>query len=308
MHSRQPPPYVTAYPTRAEQLLYFLANGMTLLGDMGFMRVAFQGEPGAYSEQAVFEIFPEVESVAAPVLRDVFDLLANNQVDFAVVPVENSQAGSINETYDLLLEHSGRLFVRGEHELRVRHCLLGLRGAQLSDIRSAYSHPQALAQTAKWLRDRDITPVTYYDTAGAAQRLAESGTASEAAVASARAAKVYDLRILAEGIEDNPTNRTRFLVIGRESLLPTDATGKTSLVFSTANKPGALYKALGALAERGINLTKLESRPSREDGWQYVFYVDCSGWATEAPLSDALADLRQVVGWCKVLGSYPAVV
>ncbi|MDQ3855574.1 MAG: prephenate dehydratase [Chloroflexota bacterium] len=272
------------------------------------IRAAFQGEPGAYSEQALREVLPGVESVPAPVLRDVFDLLVTRSVDLIVVPVENSQAGSINETYDLLLEHSDELSVRGEYELRVRHCLLAISSTELSRIRRAYSHPQALAQTAHWLRERGIEAVAYHDTAGAARWVAEESDPEAAAVASVRAAEVYGLQVLAEGIEDNRTNRTRFLVVGRKPLPADDRPGKTSLVFSAANRPGALYQALGCLAAHGINLTKLESRPSRTEGWEYVFYVDCSGWASAPPLQAALDALRTETSWIKVLGSYPASI
>ncbi len=271
-------------------------------------RVAFQGEPGAYSEQAVREAVPGAEAVPAPLLRDVFELLVGQDVDLAVVPVENSHAGSIHETYDLLLEHSDRLQVRGEHELRVRHCLLGIPGTDLGRVRRAYSHPQALAQCIGWLSERSIEAVAYHDTAGAARLVASVGDPQSAAVASSTAAKVYGLEILAEGIEDNQTNRTRFLVVGRDPVEVQAVEGKTSLVFSTANRPGALYTALGCLASRGINLSKLESRPSRGEGWEYLFYADCSGWATEPPLHEALEALRAETTWVRVLGSYPRSV
>lgn len=272
---------------------------------MGRIKVAFQGEPGAYSEQALREAMPGAESVPAPVLRDVFELLAGAEVELAVVPIENSQAGSINETYDLLLEHSDTLRVRAEHELRVRHCLLATPGSELGRIRRAYSHPQALAQTALWLRDRGIQAVAYHDTAGAARWVAEDADPETAAVASSTAAEVYGLDVLAESIEDNKTNRTRFLVVGRTPVPAGPAEGKTSLVFSTANRPGALYAALGCFASRRINLSKLESRPSRGEGWEYVFYLDCAGWATEQPLAEVLQTLGRETAWMKVLGSYP---
>ena len=270
--------------------------------------MAFQAEPGAYSEQALRQAAPGAESVPAPLLRDVFELVARGEVELAVVPVENSQAGSINETYDLLLEYSDILHVRGEHELRVRHCLLALPGSSLGEVTEAYSHPQALAQTASWLRGRGIRAVAYHDTAGAARWVRESGNRSFAAVASSRAAEVYDLQVLAEGIEDNSSNRTRFLVAGCEPVPPGPGAGKTSLVFSTVNRPGALHRALHTLASRGINLTKLESRPSRGEGWEYLFYVDCDGWASTEPLAGALVELERETGWARVLGSYARTI
>ena len=269
------------------------------------MRVAFQGEQGAYSEQAALEAAPGAETVPAPLLRDVFETLARGDAALAVVPCENSQAGTIHETYDLLLEYADDFHISGEHEMRVRHCFLAPRGASVEGVDRAYSHPQALAQTAGWLRQRGIRAVAYHDTAGAARWVAEQGDHRAAAVASSRAAEVYGLEVLAEGIEDNPTNRTRFLVVGGEPAGSAAGEGKTSLVFSTENRPGALYRALGCLAEESVNLLKLESRPSRGHGWEYIFYVDCSGWATDPGLARALAAVERETAWLRVLGSYP---
>lgn len=152
---------------------------------------------------------------------------------------------------------------------------------------------------------RNIQPVAHHDTAGAARWVSETGDPEAAAVASARAAEVYGLAVLAESIEDNRTNRTRFLIVGREPVEPGGEPGKTSLVFSTAHRPGALHSALGCFATRGVNLLKLESRPYRTQGWEYVFYVDCEGWALDEPLCRTLAELQQETAWVKVLGSYP---
>jgi len=274
-------------------------------------RVAFQGEPGAYSEEASLLSVPGCEPVPLPSLRDVFESVANKHTDLAVVPVENSQAGSIHETYDLLLEYAGKIFIRGEHELRVRHCLLGVQDTELDRINKAYSHPQALAQAANWLRAHNIQPVAYYDTAGAAKLVSELQDPTIAAVASRRAAEVWGLRVLAADIEDNKTNRTRFVIIGRSPVVHTEQPseeGKTTLVFSTPNKPGALYHALGCFAENNVNLTKIESRPSRGEGWEYIFYVDCQGWVTDQDLRRALDCLNEQSRWVKVLGSYPKSV
>lgn len=271
-------------------------------------RVAFQGVHGAYSEQAAKEAVPDAETMPAPLLRDAFDAVASGSADLAVVPVENSQAGSINETYDLLLELADVLYVRGEYELRVRHCLLGLPDSTLQEVREAYSHPQALAQTALWLRAHGIQARPHYDTAGAAEWVAQAGNRAAAAVASRAAAEHYRLAVLAEGIEDNSTNRTRFLVIGRTPAASEEGPGKTSLVFSTDHRPGALYRALGCFAQSGINLLKLESRPSRGAGWQYVFYLDCFGWADREPLALAIESLRRETAWVRLLGSYPRTI
>lgn len=272
------------------------------------MRVAFQGEPGAYSEEALLAAVPDARSVPAPLLRDVFEILARGDADLAIVPCENSQAGSITEAYDLLLEYADTLHIRGEQELRVRHCLLTNRGTSIDRVETAFSHPQALAQTVQWLRSHNIKTAAFHDTAGAARWVAEKGDHTQAAVASKRAAEVYGLQILAEGIEDNPTNRTRFLIVGHEPSRRTETEGKTSLVFSTANEPGALYRALRGLAERDVNLLKLESRPSRGEGWEYTFYMDCSGWVSDPQLMAALNAVREETSWLRVLGSYPRSV
>jgi len=266
------------------------------------VRVAFQGEPGAYSEEAVVRLFGEVETVPCAALAGVFEAVEAGRADRGVVPVENSQAGSINETYDLLLAHD--LVITGELDLRVSHCLLALPGQALRDIRRVCSHPQALAQCDAYLRRLgvEITPAS--DTAGSARQIREQLLAGCAAVASRRAAQIYRLEVLADGIETNPHNYTRFLVLGR-SPAPHRPPSKTSIVFVVPNEPGTLYAALGALATRGINLTKLESRPGRRRPWDYVFYVDVDGHAEDPALRDALGELRRRTTFLRVLGSYP---
>ncbi len=266
------------------------------------MRAAFQGEPGAYSEEAVVRLLGEVETVPCTLLSDVFGTVAAGRADRGVVPVENSQAGSINETYDLLLAHD--LVIVGELDLRVIHCLMALPGQTLENIRRVYSHPQALAQCEKYLRRLGADLIPSYDTAGSAKMIREQHLAGAAAVAGRRAAPIYELEILAEGIETNPNNYTRFLTIDR-SPAPRVGPSKTSVVFGLQNRPGTLYGALGALATRQINLTKLESRPGRERPWEYVFYVDFDGHADDAEVRDALGDLRGHTTFLRVLGSYP---
>jgi len=266
------------------------------------MRVAFQGEPGAYSEEAVFRLFGEVETAQSPSFAAVFETVAAGRADRGVVPVENSQAGSINETYDLLLAHE--LVIAGEFDLRVSHCLMVLPGQTLSEIRRVYSHPQALAQCDVYLKQLGVEVIAAYNTAGSAKAIREEHLTGCASVASRRAAQLYGLEILAEGIETNPNNYTRFLVISREPA-PRGERNKTSIVFVVDNKPGTLFAALGALATRGINLIKIESRPGRERPWDYIFYVDVDGHAADAALHDALDELRRHTTFCRMLGSYP---
>jgi prephenate dehydratase len=266
------------------------------------MRVAFQGERGAYSEEAVGALFGAVDVAPQPSLAGVFDTVARAAADRGVVPVENSQAGSINETYDLLIAHS--LFITAELDLRIRHCLLALPGQALGDITTVYSHPQALAQCDEFLRGHRLEAVPAYDTAGSAKMVAEQHKRGAGAIAGRRAAEIYGLQILAEGIETNPHNYTKFLALS-PAPGPKGPGSKTSIVFTTENVPGALYKALGAFALRGLNLTKLESRPRREVPWEYVFYVDFEGHQDDPAAADALADLARVCVFHRVLGSYP---
>jgi prephenate dehydratase len=277
------------------------------------LRVAFQGELGANSEEATRRIFLQPEVVPLRILPHVFGAVVAGDVDYAAVPVENSQAGSINQTYDLLLQHHDRLVVLAEYDLRVRHCLLVLPGQTLADIRTVYSHPQALDQCAQFLDKHSLVPVAEYDTAGSAMLIRQRELRGCAAIASRRAAEIYDLQILAQDIQTNPNNYTKFLVVGPRAAEagagPADAVGgrKTSLVFAVHNTPGALWSALGVLARRSINMTKLESRPSRNLPWGYVFYADVEGDATLPSMVAALDELRAQTRMLEVLGSYPII-
>jgi len=265
-------------------------------------KVAFQGERGAFSEDAVITFFGDAELLPSKYIADVFEAVLENNVNFGVVPVENSQAGSINDTYDLLLGFP--LNIVGEIHLRISHCLMALPGETLEGIKVIYSHPQALAQCEQFLRKLKAEIVPTYDTAGSAKRIKEAGLKGSAAVASKRAAQIYGLEILAEGIETNPNNYTRFFVISRKKAEPAPKS-KTSLVFGTKNIPGALYGCLGAFANRNINLTKLESRPSRDKPWEYIFYVDFEGHIDDPVCKEALIELEQNTNFIKILGSYP---
>ncbi|MDQ7844289.1 MAG: prephenate dehydratase [Armatimonadota bacterium] len=265
-------------------------------------RAAFQGERGAYSEEAALALFPDAEPMPCASLRDVFAAVTEGRAAWGVVPVENSQAGSINETYDLLLAHA--LHIVGEYDLRVRHCLLALPGRTLADLRAVYSHPQALAQCEEFLRAHRLEAIAAYDTAGSARMVAERRMEDAGVIAGRRAAGLYGLAILAEGIETNPHNYTKFLALGTAPA-PRSAASKTSIVFTTRNVPGALHRALGAFAARAINLTKLESRPRREVPWEYVFYVDFEGHRDDPEVAAALRELEAVAAFVRVLGSYP---
>lgn len=235
-------------------------------------------------------------------MGDVFEAVLEGRVDFGVVPVENSQAGSINDTYDLLLSYPLNIF--GEINLRIRHCLMALPGENLEGIKTVYSHPQALTQCEDFLRKLKTEIVPTYDTAGSAKRIKEDGLRGCAAVASQRAARIYGLQVLAENIETNVNNYTKFFVISKRKAEPATKS-KTSLVFGTKNVPGALYACLGVFATKNINLIKLESRPSRNKPWEYIFYVDFEGHIDDRICREAFTELEQKTNFVKILGSYP---
>src|SRR5512146_2003871 len=265
------------------------------------MKVAFQGEPGAYGEQAVFNYFGDVETQPCESFDAVFEAVVSGAADLGLIPIENSLAGSIHQNYDLLLRHD--LHIIGEYPLRVQHCLIAMPGVAKADIRKAISHYQALGQCAAYLRGLGIKPEAVYDTAGSVKLLKESGARDTAAIASRRAAQIYGLQILEEGIEDNPENYTRFLAISKESVQP-EAEAKTSIVFTLKNQPGALFKALSVFALRDIDLTKIESRPLQGKPWDYLFYIDFIGAAHEERVRKALDHLGEYALMLRVLGSY----
>ncbi len=278
------------------------------------MRVAYQGVPGAFSEAATAALFPKGEAVPRETFADVFEALEARAVDAAVVPVENSQAGAVADVYDLLRRHRGAKIV-AEALLRVRHHLLGVPGSRVEEVRSARSHPQALAQVEDFLRERSIRPVVSFDTAGAAAEVAEMKDRAVAAVASKRAADRYGLVVLAPSIETAPDNMTRFFALARTddtaalAAIPAALRGgpaKTSLAYASANLPGALVRSLQPFATAGIQLTKIESRPSRAQPWDYVFYLDFDGDPDVSPATEALALMRTCCAWVHVLGTYPA--
>ena len=267
------------------------------------MKVAFQGEPGAYSEQAVYGYFGPVETFPCVSFDDAFGAVSGGGADFALIPIENSLAGSVHQNYDLLLRHE--LPIVGEYFLRVRHCLIALPGVKKDDVRRVISHPQALGQTAGYLRAmRGVTAEPVFDTAGGVKMLMDSGDRTTAAVASRRAAELYGMEILDEGIEDDPENYTRFLAIGRTPVAPKED-AKTSIVFSLSNLPGALFKAMSVFALREIDLTKIESRPLVGKPWEYLFYVDFVGSTAEGAVRKALDHLAEYALTLRVLGCYP---
>ncbi len=266
------------------------------------MKVAFQGEAGAYSEQALLGHFGGVETFPCESFEAVFEAVNSGVCQTAMIPIENSLAGSIHQNYDLLLRND--LKIVGEYFLRVRHCLIVAPGVDKRDLRKALSHPQALGQCASYLRSHGIQAEQGYDTAGSVKLLKESGARDTAAIASRRAAELYGMQVLEEGIEDDPENYTRFLAIQREPK-PFLGEAKTSIVFTLKNVPGALFKAMSVFALRDLDLTKIESRPLQGSPWEYLFYIDFIGSIQEEPVRRALDHLGEYAVMLRVLGSYP---
>ncbi|GAB4503166.1 MAG: prephenate dehydratase [Anaerolineales bacterium] len=266
------------------------------------MRVAFQGEAGAYSEEAGYGYFESPEMVPHETFEEVFQSVASGNCQAGLIPIENSLAGSIHQNYDLLLRHN--LFITGEYLLRVRHCLITFPGTRIEDIQRVISHPQALGQCAGYLRKLGVKTEPVYDTAGSVKLLQARGEHSAAAIASRRAAEIYGMQILQEGIEDNTENYTRFLVVQPQATDP-GKEAKTSIVFTLKNQPGALFKALSVFALRDIDLTKIESRPLAGRPWEYLFYIDFLGAITQPHVQRALEHLGEYAPMLRVLGSYP---
>jgi arogenate/prephenate dehydratase len=266
------------------------------------VRIAFQGEPGAYSEAAARRFEPDGDVLPCRSFEEVFAAVSAGRASHGVLPMENSIGGSIHRNYDLLVEHE--LPIVGEIELPVDHCLLARSGTKLSDLTAVYSHPQALAQCEEYLRRMTgVEIIAVYDTAGGAKMVAEGTRADAGAIASRRAGEVFGLEVLAEGIQDYAANITRFVVVARSGSVPDDA-NKTSLVFALKSTPGALFRALSCFALRDINLTKLESRPIRGRPWEYMFYADVDIARHSLAYGRAAAQLGEFTEWVRTLGSY----
>jgi prephenate dehydratase len=266
------------------------------------MRIAYQGEPGAFSEAAARKVDREAQLLPCRSFEEVFDSVDAGPALYGVVPIENSIGGSIHRNYDLLLSHE--LTIVGEIELPVVHHLLALPGATLEGLRRVYSHPQGLAQCERFLHTlKSVEIIATYDTAGSAKMVADAGHLDAAAIASARAGDVFGLTPLASSIQDFDDNVTRFLVIGRRPLQNV-VPDKTTIVFTVPNEPGALFKALSVFALRGVDLTKLESRPIPGRPWEYLFYADLAAARDNLTCSRALSHLAEFAPMLRTLGSY----
>lgn len=265
------------------------------------LKAAFQGERGAYSEEAARTFFRRVRPIPCRQLAEVFHAVEHRRVAAGIVPAENSLEGSINQTYDLLL--ASKVMICGEVEQLIRHCLIGHAGATLRRIQTVYSHPQALQQCGRFIAKHGWEAVPTYDTAGSVPLVRRLGPEA-AAIASRRAASLYRMKVLAEAIADSPQNFTRFFVLSGQDAVPSGK-DKTSLVFAVRHEPGSLHRALGVLARRQINLTKIESRPTRATRWEYNFFVDFEGHRTEPKVEQALKALGRCTTMVRILGSYP---
>lgn len=264
--------------------------------------VAFQGEHGAYSEQAAIVYFgTNITTKPCRTIKRVFDSVEDGSAYAGIIPAENSLEGSVNQTYDLLLE--SQLRISGEVKVRVNHCLLALLGTRLEDLRVVYSHPQALAQCRGFLEKLHVETEPTYDTAGSAKIVKEKAIYDAAAIASEKASELYGLTVLRRNIEDHAENFTRFFIVGLKDAPPTGR-DNTTAVFGTRHTPGSLHKALGELASRGINLTKIESRPIKGTPWEYHFFIEFEGHCTDRTCAEALEALRKSTTTLRILGSY----
>jgi prephenate dehydratase len=269
---------------------------------------AYQGSRGAFSEDAALNLLTaQAKLLPRETLEDVFNAVSRGEARFGVIPIENTLAGTIHRSYDLLFEHE--LKIVGETIRRIQHALIAMPGVPLEDIHKALSHPVALAQCEHFFRKHpNIEQISVYDTAGAVENIMQQGLRDSAAVASRRAAEVYGGAILADSIQDHAENYTRFLLITPASAPEPKSVSseyRTTLVFSVANVPGALHKSLRAFADRGVDLSKIESRPLRGSPFEYLFYLDILGKANSKSVSEALADLNSQAQSVRVLGSYP---
>lgn len=273
------------------------------------LRVAYQGTDGAYSQIAAEQHFAlrasELVTRGYDSFAALLEAVARGDAEYAMQPIENTTAGSINEAYDLLAAMS--LHIVGEEVLRVEHCLVGLPGAGTAQIRRVYSHPQALAQCSVFLGGlRDCAIVAFTDTAMSVTKIRDERDPAQAAVASERAARLYGLSVLERGINNQVNNFTRFVVVAREPVsYPLELSCKTSLIFTTRHERGALVRCLSILADHGLNLTKIESRPRPDTPWEYLFYVDIEGNSADPSVHDALARVEEHSSFFKNLGSYP---
>ncbi len=278
----------------------------TPVGGRSRVRIAYQGEPGSNSDAACREVYPGLDTLPCPTFEDVFTAMAEGDVDLAMIPVENSIAGRVADIHHLLPESS--LHIVGEHFMPIHFALMGVPGAQVSDITAVRSHSHALGQCRRLIREHGWRPVVADDTAGAAREVAQLGDPTVAALAPALAADLYGLEVLQHEVEDEHHNTTRFLILANGAATPPTDTYPviTSFVFRVRNVPAALYKAMGGFATNGVNMTKLESYQLGGSFSATQFYADVEGHPAERPLALALEELAFYTAYVRILGTYPA--
>ncbi len=265
-------------------------------------RVVFQGAEGAYSQAAMLTFFGnQIQSVHVDSFREAMSAIDEGSADFAVLPIENSTAGIVNEIYDLLQEYEN--YIVGEQIIEIEHCLLGVPGAELSDIKTVYAHPQALLQSAKYLAAHDWQQIGMQNNAFAAKKVADEKDKSQAAIAGAFAAEIYGLQILQKGINDCGSNSTRFIIVTNQKIFRKDAR-KISICFEVPHESGSLYHMLSHFIYNDLNMTKIESRPIEDRDWEYRFFIDFEGNLADSAVKNALRGLRDEARNMKILGNY----
>lgn len=265
-------------------------------------RVVFQGAEGAYSQAAMQQYFgDEISSFHVDSFRDAMSAIDEGSADFAVLPIENSTAGIVNEIYDLLVEFEN--YIVGEQIIKIEHCLLGVPGADISRIKTVYSHPQSLMQSAKYLEQRDWKLISMQNNAFAAQKVAREQDDTQAAIAGEHAGKIYGLEVLKKGVNHSGSNSTRFIIVTNQKIFKKDA-GKVSICFEVPHESGSLYHMLSHFIYNNLNMTKIESRPIEERNWEYRFFIDFEGNLADSAVKNALRGLRDEARNMKILGNY----
>lgn len=265
--------------------------------------VVYQGVPGAYSNKAMQDYFgKDVNNINVKTFRDAMEYIRLGKADYAVLPIENSTAGIVNDTYDLLMEYNN--YIVDQTEVKVEHSLLGLPDAQISDISVVYSHPQGLMQCSRYLEEhKDWKRIAQANTAGSAKKVIEDGDICQAAIASESAASIYGLKILDSNINDNDKNTTRFVIIGNKKVYRKDA-GRIFVCFELPHESGSLFNILSNFIYNGLNMTKIESRPIADKSWEYRFYVEFEGKLNDAAVNNALRGIAEEANFMKIVGNY----
>ncbi len=265
-------------------------------------RVVFQGADGAYSQAAMMKYFgDEINSFHVDTFRDAMSAIDEGSADFAVLPIENSTAGIVNEIYDLLVEFEN--YIVGEQIIKIEHCLLGVPGTQLEDIKTVYSHPQSLMQSAKYLSEHSWQQISMQNNAFAAKKVADEQDKTQAAIASEHAGKIYGLDVLKKGVNHSGSNSTRFIIVTNQKIFKKDAS-KVSICFEVPHESGSLYHMLSHFIYNNLNMTKIESRPIEDRNWEYRFFVDFEGNLADSSVKNALRGLRDEARNMKILGNY----